>query len=70
MLFPWLFYSPSEDSPSEFEENHRELAAIIDVIITLERLGLPFHGHCGDSKYHPNVGEYSRFIGFQQFRHG
>ena len=28
-------------------------------IITLGRLGLPFRGHCDDSKYYPEVGQYS-----------
>ena len=37
------------------------------------RLGLPFRGHRGDSKYHPKVGEYStggvcNFVEFLQFR--
>ena len=49
------------------------LARIIDTIITLERLFLPFHDHHDDSKYHPKVGEYStggvsNFVEFLQFR--
>ena len=36
-------------------------------------LGLPFHGHPDNSKYHPKVGEYSidgvsNFVEFLQFR--
>ena len=49
------------------------LAPIIDTIITLGRLFLPFRGHRDDSKYHPKVGEYStggvsNFVEFLQFR--
>ena len=42
----------------EVEENRKVLVPTIDTIITLGRLGLPFCGHCDDSKYHPKVGEY------------
>ena len=57
----------------EVEENRKVLAPIIDTIVTLGRLGLPFRGHRDDSKYHPKVGEYStggvgNFVEFQQFR--
>ena len=43
------------------------------VPITLGRLGLPFHGHRDDSRYHPKEGEYStggvgNFVEFLQFR--
>ena len=36
-------------------------AQVMELIcyVTLGRLGLPFHGHRDDSKYHPKVGEYS-----------
>ena len=34
------------------------LAPIIDTIITLGRLCLPFRGHRDNSKHHPKVGEY------------
>ena len=49
------------------------LVPIIDTTVTLGRLGLPFHGHCDDSKYHPKVGEYStgrigNFVEFLKFR--
>ena len=43
----------------EVEENCRVLVPIIDIIVTLVRLGLPFRGYCDDSKYHLKVGEYS-----------
>ena len=36
-----------------------ELKPIVDTVILLGRLGLPFRGHRDDSQYHPNVGEYS-----------
>ena len=57
----------------DVKENHKALAPIIDTIITLERLGLPFRGHCDDSKYHSEVVEYStgaagNFLEFLQFR--
>ena len=57
----------------EVEENRKVLAPIIDTIDTLGRLGLPFHGHCDDSNYHPKVGEYStggvcNFLEFLRFR--
>ena len=57
----------------EVEENREVLAPIIDRIITLRRLGLPFRGHLDDSRYHPKVGEYStggvsNFVEFLQFR--
>ena len=41
----------------EVEENRKILVPIIDTIVTLGRLGLPFCGHRDDSKYHPKVGE-------------
>ena len=49
------------------------LAPIIDTIITLARLCLPFRGHRDDSKYHPKVGEYwtggvSNYVEFLEFR--
>ena len=43
----------------EIEENSKVLVPIIDTIITLGRLGLPFRGHRDDSKYRPKVGKYS-----------
>ena len=41
------------------EENRKRLAPIIDAVILLGRLGLAFRGHRDDSRFHPNVGEYS-----------
>ena len=57
----------------EIEEDRKVLAPITDTIITLGRLGLPFHGHRDDSKYHRKVGQYSiggvgNFEEFLQFR--
>ena len=57
----------------EVEENRKVLVSIIDTIVALGRLGLPFRGHRDDSKYHPKVGEYStggvgNFVEFLQFR--
>ena len=57
----------------EVEEHLKVLAPIIDTIVTLGRLGLPFCGHCDDSKYHPKVREYStvgvgNFVEFLQFK--
>ena len=39
-------------------ENRKVLGSITDTTIPLGRFGLPFGGHCTDSKYHPKVGEY------------
>ena len=38
----------------------------------MKRIGLPFYGHCDDSKYHQKVGEYStavvrNYVEFLQF---
>ena len=48
------------------------LAPIIDAIVTLGRLSLPFHDNRDGSKYQPKVGEYStggvgNFVEFLQF---
>ena len=43
----------------EVEENRRKLEPIVDTVILLGRLGLPFRGHRDDSKYCADVGEYS-----------
>ena len=42
----------------EVEENHKVLAPIIDIAITLGRLGLSLGGNRNDSKYHTKAGEY------------
>ena len=57
----------------QVEENRKMLVPTIDKIVALGRLGLPFRGHCDDSKYHTKVGEYStgavgNFVEFLQFR--
>ena len=57
----------------EVEENRKVLVLITDAIVILGRLGLPFPGHCDDSKYHAKVGEYwtggvDNFVEFLQFR--
>ena len=56
----------------ETEESRLVLAPIIDTIVTLWRLGLPFNDHWGDSKYYLKVGEYStggagNFVEFLHF---
>ena len=46
-------------SDKEVQKNYHKLKPIVDTVMFLERLGLPFRGHRDDSQYHPNVGEYS-----------
>ena len=43
----------------EIQKNCSKLKPIVDSVILLGRLGLPFRGHRDDSQYHANVGEYS-----------
>ena len=43
----------------EVQKNCNKLKPIIDTVILLRRLVLPFKGHRDDSQYHPNVAEYS-----------
>ena len=43
----------------EIEENRDKLASIADAVLYCGRLGLPLRGHRDDSKYHPEVGQYS-----------
>ena len=43
----------------EIEENRNKLASIADAVLYCGRLGLPLRGHRDDSKYHPEVGQYS-----------
>ena len=43
----------------EVAENRKKLVPIVDTVILLGRLGLPFRGHRDDSKYCADVGEYS-----------
>ena len=49
----------TKSSDKEIQKNCNKLKAIVDTVILLGRLGLPFRGHRDDCKYHPNVGEYS-----------
>ena len=43
----------------EVRENRKILRSIIDTIIFLGRQGLAVRGHRDDSRYNPDVGEYS-----------
>ena len=43
----------------EIKENRDKLASIADAVLYCGRLGLPLRGHRDDSKYHPEVGQYS-----------
>ena len=49
----------TKSSEKEVQKNRNKLKPIVDTVILLGRLGLPFWGHWDDSQYHPNVGEYS-----------
>ena len=48
-----------KSSEKEVQKNCNKLKPIVDTVILLRRLGLPFRGHRDDSQYHPNVGEFS-----------
>ena len=48
----------TKSSDREVQKNHNKVKPIVDTVILLGRLGLPFGGHRDDSQYHPNVGEY------------
>ena len=43
----------------EIEKNRKLLRPIVDTVIFCGRLGLPLRGHRDDSKYQPEVGQYS-----------
>ena len=43
----------------EIQKSCSKLKPIVDSVILLGRLGLPFRGHRDDSHHHPNAGEYS-----------
>ena len=43
----------------EIKDNRDKLASIADAVLYCGRLGLPLRGHRDDSKYHPEVGQYS-----------
>ena len=49
----------TKSSDKEVQKNCNKLKPIVDTVILLRRLGLPFRGHRNDFQYHPNVGEYS-----------
>ena len=48
----------TKNSDKELQKNRNKLKPIVDTVILLGRLGLPFRGHRDDSQYHLNVGEY------------
>ena len=48
----------TKNSDKEVQKNRNKLKPIVDTVILLGRLGLPFRGHRDDSQYHLNVGEY------------
>ena len=43
----------------EIEENRDKLSSIANAVLYCDHLGLPLGGHSNDSKYHPEVGQYS-----------
>ena len=49
----------TKGSDKEVQKSRNKLKAIVDQVILLGGLGLPFKGHQDDSQYHPNVGQYS-----------
>ena len=49
----------TKSSDKDVQKNRDKLQPIVDMIILLGRLGLPFRGHRDDSQYHKNVGEYA-----------
>ena len=49
----------TKSSDKEVQKNCNKLKPIVDTVIWLGRLGLPFRGYRDESQYHPNVGEYS-----------
>ena len=49
----------TKSSEKEVQKNCNKLKPIVDTVILLGRLAVPFRGHRDDSQYHPNVGEYS-----------
>ncbi|XP_046851139.1 52 kDa repressor of the inhibitor of the protein kinase-like [Xenia sp. Carnegie-2017] len=57
----------------KISENRKKLVPVVDTIILAGRLQLPLRGHREDSRYHPEVGEYSEkhvgnFIELLNFR--
>ena len=49
----------TKGSDKEVQKSRHKLKAIVDQVILLGGLGLPFRGHQDDSQYYPNVGQYS-----------
>ena len=49
----------TKSSDKEVQKNRNKLKSVVDTLILLEILGLPFRGDEDDSQYHPNIGEYS-----------
>ena len=49
----------TKNSNKEVQKNRKKLKPIVDKVILLGKLGLPFRGHRDDSQYQQNVGEYS-----------
>ena len=49
----------AKGSNKEVKKNRNKLKPIVDIVILLGRLGLPFRGNRDNCQYHPNVGEYS-----------
>ena len=47
----------TKSSDIEVQKNCNKLKPIVDTVLLLGRLGLPFRGHRDDSQYHPNVEE-------------
>ena len=47
----------TKSSDIEVQKNCNKLKPIVDKVLLLGRLGLPFRGHRDDSQYHPNVEE-------------
>ena len=51
----------------EIEKNRKILRPIVDTVIFCGGLGLPLRGNRDDSKYHPEVGQYSTTGNFGDF---
>ena len=51
-----------DENKKKIISDKKKLIPIIDTIKLCGRLGLAFRGHRDDSKYHPEVGSYSRVV--------
>ena len=49
----------TKNSDKEVQKNRNKLKPIVDTVILLGRLGLPFRRQRDDSQYHPDVGQYA-----------